>query len=108
MTSYTASLPTFLSPHCSTLIGRRVLSAGDSSSQPDSRSREQGSGADRLRLPVPAGPGDEPPSVPLPPHRSDRDSVDDVGVGSSRRKAGVFYRGCLLLTFTMMRRETYS
>ena len=33
----------FLSPHCSTLIGRRVLSAGDSSSQPDSRSREQGS-----------------------------------------------------------------
>ena len=44
MTSYTTSLPTFLSPHCSTLIGRRVLSAGDSSSQPDSRSREQGSG----------------------------------------------------------------
>ena len=44
MTSYTASLPTFLSPHCSTLIGRRVLSAGDSSSQPDSRSREQSSG----------------------------------------------------------------
>ena len=43
MTSYTTSLPTFLSPHCSTLIGRRVLSAGDSSSQPDSRSREQGS-----------------------------------------------------------------